>query len=41
MSTAKKMFLNFVIDDDDTHGASTALFNGTIEINWEMLGDNS
>lgn len=37
-ATAIDMFLNFVIDDDDTHGASTALFTGTIEINWEMLG---
>lgn len=38
-STAKDMFLNFVIDDDATHVAGTALFDGTIEFNWEMLGD--
>lgn len=40
MTTAKDMFLNFVIDDDATHTAGTATFNGTIEFNWEMLGDN-
>jgi hypothetical protein len=39
-ATAKDMFLNFVIDDDATHTAGTATFNGTIEFNWEMLGDN-
>jgi hypothetical protein len=39
-STAKDMFLNFVIDDDATHTAGTATFNGTIEFNWEMMGDN-
>jgi hypothetical protein len=38
--TAKDMFLNFVIDDDATHTAGTATFNGTIEFNWEMMGDN-
>lgn len=39
-TTAKDLFLNFVIDDDATHGASTATFTGTIEFNWEMMGDN-
>lgn len=39
-ATAVDMFLNFVIDDDATHTAGTATFNGTIEFNWEMLGDN-
>jgi hypothetical protein len=39
-STAKDLYLNFVIDDDATHTAGTATFTGTIEINWEMLGDN-
>ena len=38
-STAKDLFLNFVIDDDASHGASTATFTGTIVINWEMMGD--
>jgi len=38
-TTAIDMFLNFVIDDDATHTAGTATFNGTVEINWEMLGD--
>lgn len=40
MTTAKDMYLNFVIDDDASHGASTATFTGTIEFNWEMLGDH-
>ncbi len=39
-TTAKNMFLNFVIDDDATHTSGTATFNGTIEFNWEMLGDS-
>ena len=39
-TTAKNMFLNFVIDDDATHTAGTAAFTGTVEFNWEMLGDN-
>lgn len=38
-ATAINMFLNFVIDDDASHGASTALFTGTIEFNWESFGD--
>lgn len=38
-STAINLFLNFVIDDDASHGASTATFTGTIVINWEMIGD--
>ena len=40
MTTAINMFLNFVIDEDGTHTAGTATFNGTIEFNWEMMGDN-
>lgn len=39
-TTAKDMFLNFVIDDDGSHTAGTATFSGTIEFNWEMLGDH-
>lgn len=39
-TTAINMFLNFVIDEDGSHTASTATFTGTIEFNWEMLGDN-
>jgi len=38
-TTAKDLFLNFVIDDDATHTAGTATFTGTIIFNWEMLGD--
>ena len=39
-TTAKDLYLNFVIDDDASHTAGTATFNGTIEFNWEMMGDN-
>lgn len=39
-ATAKDLFLNFIIDEDGTHTAGTATFNGTIELNWEMMGDN-
>lgn len=39
-ATAKDMYLNFVIDDNATHTAGTATFNGTIVFNWEMMGDN-
>jgi len=38
-TTAKDMFLNFVIDDDGAHGAGTAFFTGTISFAWMMLGD--
>ena len=38
-STAKDLFLNFVIDDDGTHTAGTATFTGTVIVNWEMIGD--
>ena len=38
-STAKDMYLNFVVDDDATHTSGTAVFTGTIVFNWEMLGD--
>lgn len=36
--TAKDVFLNFVIDDDDTHTAGTATFTGTITLTWINLG---
>lgn len=39
-STAKNLFLNFVIDDDVSHTAGTAEFTGTVIINWEMIGDS-
>ena len=39
-STAKDMFLNFVIDDNAAHGAGTATFTGTISFLWSVLGDN-
>lgn len=38
-STAKKMFLNFVIDDDATHTAGTAAFTGQIHFMWINIGD--
>jgi len=39
-TTAKDLFLNFVIDDDGTHTAGTASFTGTISVVWMALGDN-
>lgn len=39
-ATAKDLFLNFVIDDNIAHAAGNATFNGTIEFNWEMMGNN-
>lgn len=39
-TTAVDMYLNFVIDDNASHTAGTATFNGTIELNWEMMGDH-
>lgn len=33
-TTAKDMYLNFVIDDDDTHTAGTATFTGKIKFTW-------
>ncbi len=38
-STAKDLYLNFVIDDDATHTAGTATFTGTIEFLWTIIGD--
>ncbi len=37
-STAKDMFLNFVIDDDASHTAGTAVFSGTVEFIWFNIG---
>jgi len=37
-STAKDVFLNFVIDDDATHTAGTATFTGVITLTWVNLG---
>jgi hypothetical protein len=36
-STAKDLFLNFVIDDNAAHGAGTATFTGTVTILWSLL----
>ena len=38
-STAKDMYLNFVIDDNAAHGAGTATFTGTVTFLWAFLGD--
>jgi hypothetical protein len=38
-STAKDMYLNFVIDDSGTHTDGTASFTGTIEFIWAIIGD--
>lgn len=38
-STAKDMYLNFVIDDNVAHGAGTATFTGTVTVWWRNLGD--
>lgn len=38
-TTAKDMYLNFVIDDNAAHGAGTATFTGTIDFVWMILGD--
>lgn len=38
-STAKDMFLNFVIDDAASHTTGTATFTGTITLVWMHLGD--
>lgn len=38
-STAKDMYLNFVIDDNAAHGAGTATFTGTITFLWSIIGD--
>lgn len=38
-STAKDLFLNFVIDDGVTHTAGTAAFTGTVTVIWANIGD--
>lgn len=38
-STAKDVFLNFVIDDDATHTAGTGTFTGTVTMLWANTGD--
>ena len=38
-STAKDVFLNFVIDDDATHTDGTGTFTGTVTMLWANTGD--
>lgn len=38
-STAKDLFLNFVIADNGAHGAGTATFTGTITLLWSYVAD--
>lgn len=38
-ATAKDLFLNVAIADDETHTAGTAAFTGTVEFVWMSLGD--
>jgi len=38
-STDVDMFLNFLIDDDNAHTATTVTFTGTITVAWMNLGD--
>jgi hypothetical protein len=38
-STAKDLFLNFVIDDSATHTTGTATFTGTVTILWMNIAD--
>ncbi len=38
-TTAKDLYLNFVIDDDDTHTAGTAAFTGTVTVLWANIAD--
>jgi hypothetical protein len=38
-TTAKDMYLNFVIDEDAANDTSTGSFTGTIEFMWAILGD--
>jgi len=40
-STAKDMFLNFVVDDDASHTSGTGTWTGTITITWINAGDYS
>ncbi len=39
-TTAKDLYLNFVVDDHATHTAGTGTFTGTVTINWIYLGDH-
>jgi len=40
-ATAKKLFLNYVIDDEDAHtGSMSATFTGVVSFCWLVLGDN-
>lgn len=39
-ATAPVMYLNFAIDDDNSHTAGTGSFTGTISFVWMLLGDN-
>ena len=39
-TTAKDLFLNFVIDEDAANATSTGEFTGTIEFIYTILGDN-
>ncbi len=39
-TTAKDLYLNFVVDDAETHTAGTGTFTGTVTINWIYLGDH-
>lgn len=38
-STAKDMYLNLVVDDDDSHTSGTGTFTGTVMFHWINLGD--
>lgn len=38
-TTAKDLYINFVIDDDASHTAGTATFTGTVTIMWTIIGD--
>ena len=38
-TTAKDLYLNFLIDDAATHTGGTATFTGTITIMWSIIGD--
>lgn len=38
--TAKDMYLNFVVDEDNANATSTGTFTGTITFHWIYLGDH-
>lgn len=38
-STAKDLYLNFIIDDADQDGGGALLLTGTVDISWRNLGD--